>query len=350
MRDRNRHEHRQDHRGRRARQAGSAARPRQRRIRPRRNRRGHGDVGDRARDRSDDRQRDDVAAGHRLDRAERPPPTRSGWGRSASTPTATTTRTSRAPRGALPRRFVRSSTRSRVWAGRTSSPAPRAPTSAAPSRSRPRRSSTVDRPPTSSPAATAPTRSSAAPATTPRTAATARTSSRRTPSRTEATTSSAAAVPYDTLDYGQRSVGVAVDLDGVADDGQPGAENDNAHADIEIVKGGSGGDTIADNSGVFQTRQLEGGGGNDTITGGPAGDLLYGQDDNDTMHGGPQGDTLYGGPGRRRRVRGRRSSTGSTRTATSVGSRSPAPTAPTRSPAARRPTMSSTTGGPPPWS
>ena len=40
-----------------------------------------------------------------------------------------------------------------------------------------------------------------------------------------------------------------------------------------------------------------GGGGNDTITGGPAGDILYGQAGNDTMHGGPQGDTLYGGQG-----------------------------------------------------
>ena len=47
--------------------------------------------------------------------------------------------------------------------------------------------------------------------------------------------------PYDTLDYSQRTVGVGVDLDGVADDGQPGAENDNVHSDIEIVYGGSGG-------------------------------------------------------------------------------------------------------------
>ena len=36
--------------------------------------------------------------------------------------------------------------------------------------------------------------------------------------------------PYDTIDYGQRSVGVTVDLDGVADDGQPGVENDNVHS------------------------------------------------------------------------------------------------------------------------
>jgi Ca2+-binding RTX toxin-like protein len=103
--------------------------------------------------------------------------------------------------------------------------------------------------------------------------------------------------PYDTLDYGQRSIGVTVDLDGAADDGQPGAENDNAHADIEAVNGGSGADTIADNSGAFQTRTLQGGGDDDTITGGPAGDSLYGQGGNDTMHGGPQGDTLYGGQG-----------------------------------------------------
>ena len=103
--------------------------------------------------------------------------------------------------------------------------------------------------------------------------------------------------PYDTLDYGQRSVGVTVDLDGVADDGQPATENDNAHSDIEIVYGGSGGDTIADNSGVFADRTFYGGGDNDTITGGTAGDILYGQGGNDTMHGGTAGDDLYGGQG-----------------------------------------------------
>jgi Ca2+-binding RTX toxin-like protein len=101
--------------------------------------------------------------------------------------------------------------------------------------------------------------------------------------------------PYDTLDYSQRSIGVNVDLDGVADDGQPGAENDNAHSDIRIVYGGGGPDTIADNSGVFLGRTFFGGDGNDTLTGGPAGDILSGQGNDDTMHGGPQDDDLYGG-------------------------------------------------------
>ena len=103
--------------------------------------------------------------------------------------------------------------------------------------------------------------------------------------------------PYDTLDYSQRTLGVGVDLDGVADDGQPGAETDNAHSDIEILYGGSGADTIADNSGVFQTRTLYGGGNNDTLTGGLACDIIFGQDGNDTMHGGPQCDDIYGGLG-----------------------------------------------------
>ncbi len=103
--------------------------------------------------------------------------------------------------------------------------------------------------------------------------------------------------PYDTLDYGDRAVGVSVDLDDVADDGQPGAENDNAHSDIRIVHGGSGADTISANSAVFVTRTLYGGADNDTITGGPAGDSLYGENGNDTMRGGPQGDDLIGGHG-----------------------------------------------------
>ena len=103
--------------------------------------------------------------------------------------------------------------------------------------------------------------------------------------------------PFDVLDYGERSIGVTVDLDNVADDGQPGAETDNAHSDIEEVRGGSGADTIIDNSGVFQVRTLVGGGNDDTITGGVAGDVLYGQTGDDTIHGGPQGDTIYGGVG-----------------------------------------------------
>ncbi len=103
--------------------------------------------------------------------------------------------------------------------------------------------------------------------------------------------------PYETLDYSHRSTAVTVDLDGVADDGQPGAENDNAHSDIRIVYGSSGGDTITDNSALFVGRTFYGGDGNDTITGGPAGDIIYGQGNDDTLHGGPQGDDLVGGEG-----------------------------------------------------
>ena len=61
--------------------------------------------------------------------------------------------------------------------------------------------------------------------------------------------------------------------------------------------GGSGDDTIADDSGVFIGRTFSGGDGADAVTGGPAGDSLFGQAGNDTLHGGPQGDYLYGGEG-----------------------------------------------------
>ena len=178
-----------------------------------------------------------------------------------------------------------------------SSPAPQARTWAEPSRTRSRPTSAAARDRTSSPGATAPTRSSAAPATTPRTAAPTSTSSTRRLSRTGADDFVGGGSTGDTLDYGDRPIGVTVDLDDVADDGQPGVENDNAHSDIRIVKGGSGSDTIAANSAVFVTRSLYGGADDDSITGGPAGDILYGQAGDDTMRGGPQGDDLIGGQG-----------------------------------------------------
>ena len=103
--------------------------------------------------------------------------------------------------------------------------------------------------------------------------------------------------PYDEIDYSKRTTGVTFDLDGVADDGQPGAELDNVHPDIEYALGGSGDDTIADNSATFTARTFWGGPGNDTITGGPSGDNIFGESGNDTLHGGTQGDYLYGGDG-----------------------------------------------------
>ena len=51
----------------------------------------------------------------------------------------------------------------------------------------------------------------------------------------------------DTADYSARSAPVQIDLDGVADDGEPG-ERDNVNADVEHVSGGAGADRIVGNA------------------------------------------------------------------------------------------------------
>ncbi len=78
----------------------------------------------------------------------------------------------------------------------------------------------------------------------------------------------------DTLSYDTRSDPVTIRLDGVANDGAPG-ENDNAAGDFENAYGGSGDDTIIGNSGP---NYLAGNGGND---------YLEPQQGRDTISGGP---------------------------------------------------------------
>ena len=77
---------------------------------------------------------------------------------------------------------------------------------------------------------------------------------------------------------------VTVTLDGVANDGE-GGENDNVMANVENATGGGGGDTITGNDAV---NHLSGGGGADTLNGGA---------NNDVLVGGAAGDTLAGGSG-----------------------------------------------------
>jgi Ca2+-binding RTX toxin-like protein len=68
----------------------------------------------------------------------------------------------------------------------------------------------------------------------------------------------------DTADYGERSEDIVVSLDGVGRDGAAG-ERDNVLADVEGVNGGDGNDVI---TGSFRANRLFGGGGNDTLSGG----------------------------------------------------------------------------------
>jgi Ca2+-binding RTX toxin-like protein len=145
----------------------------------------------------------------------------------------------------------------------------------------------------------------------------------------------------DMADYSDRTASLRVDLDGVADDGESG-EQDNVEPDVEDVIGGSDDDTLtgsgaanlldgrngddrisgaggddvldggADNPGsdsldggagsdmLFGRAgddELDGGSGDDSLSGAGGQDTVVGDDGNDSLEGGAGGDTLSGGPG-----------------------------------------------------
>lgn len=147
----------------------------------------------------------------------------------------------------------------------------------------------------------------------------------------------------DFTSYKFRTVGVRVTPDDQADDGEPG-EQDNVHADVEVVEGGQGGDrlTMGDTffggliggpgddvlvgnrslsflevlfgdegedilrsgrsdaiaSGGAGDDVIRAGGGNDAAWGDRGHDLVLGQSGRDDLYGGLGHDTLVGGPGR----------------------------------------------------
>ncbi|MGH2907336.1 MAG: beta strand repeat-containing protein [Solirubrobacterales bacterium] len=69
----------------------------------------------------------------------------------------------------------------------------------------------------------------------------------------------------DTVDYASRTSALAVSLDGVADDGETAiSEQDNAAADVENIRGGSGNDTLI---GSGSANSLWGGPGGDAVSG-----------------------------------------------------------------------------------
>jgi Ca2+-binding RTX toxin-like protein len=88
----------------------------------------------------------------------------------------------------------------------------------------------------------------------------------------------------DVGDYQMRTAGVSLVVDTVANDGETG-EGDKVLGTIEVILGGSVGDT------------LTGGAGNDELHGGEGNDLLSGVAGNDSLVGGPGADTLLGGSG-----------------------------------------------------
>jgi Ca2+-binding RTX toxin-like protein len=100
---------------------------------------------------------------------------------------------------------------------------------------------------------------------------------------------------HDVVDYSGRSAALAVDSDGVADDGETHpipllAERDNVGADVEGVRGGSGDDTL---TGGAAANVLSGGLGEDTLTG-LAGDDTF---DEGSQPAGSGADVLAGGGG-----------------------------------------------------
>ncbi|HWS33529.1 MAG TPA: calcium-binding protein [Actinoplanes sp.] len=107
----------------------------------------------------------------------------------------------------------------------------------------------------------------------------------------------------DEVRYSHYTKAVTVDLDGASrDDGAPG-EHDTVGADVEILTGTSGNDTLIGNA---APNEIDGYGGNDAITGGPGNDYLLGSDGNDRFWGSEGNDTIEtrggvnradGGPG-----------------------------------------------------
>ena len=85
---------------------------------------------------------------------------------------------------------------------------------------------------------------------------------------------------------------VAVTLDGDRDDGPFGA--DDIGEDVEVVEGGSSGDSLAASA---RANTLLGRAGDDALSGGPGNDLLYGHDGADALRGDSGADYLDGGNG-----------------------------------------------------
>ncbi|MFO0611679.1 MAG: calcium-binding protein [Polyangiaceae bacterium] len=92
----------------------------------------------------------------------------------------------------------------------------------------------------------------------------------------------------DIADYQSRAGALTIVIDMAATDGESG-EGDKVSTDIEVVLGGSAGDTI---TGSMANDELHGGLGNDTLNGGGGNDTLIGGEGNDTLNG-DAGDDLF---------------------------------------------------------
>ncbi len=97
----------------------------------------------------------------------------------------------------------------------------------------------------------------------------------------------------DSADYRQYSARITVDIDGVADDGAAG-EADNVLTDVEGIDGGSGNDVL---TGSAAPDSLYGSAGDDSLNGLGGNDALTGGAGNDRLTGGAGRDTAFAGAG-----------------------------------------------------
>jgi uncharacterized delta-60 repeat protein len=94
----------------------------------------------------------------------------------------------------------------------------------------------------------------------------------------------------DTADFHARTAGVFLSLDNVANDGENnGREADNLIANLEVILGGSGNDSIV---GAAGAETIFGGAGDDTIRGGDGNDYLVGGAGRDRLFGDGGNDQL----------------------------------------------------------
>lgn len=107
---------------------------------------------------------------------------------------------------------------------------------------------------------------------------------------------------HDQLWLSDHAPGVAIVLNDLPDDGNPG-EGDNYRSDLERVFGSPGDDTYVGTAGsdVFNggagNDVARGGAGDDELTGGSGADQLFGEAGRDTLYGGEGDDRVEGGAG-----------------------------------------------------
>jgi Ca2+-binding RTX toxin-like protein len=106
----------------------------------------------------------------------------------------------------------------------------------------------------------------------------------------------------DRLRLSGHSGGMAISLDGQANDGAPG-EGDNVGSDIEKIEGTKGNDVFTGSAGADNFEgdsgddEIHGAGGNDDLYGGGGDDRVFGDAGNDKVQGANGSDSVDGGPG-----------------------------------------------------